>query len=38
MTITPIKTNDKLTLSLGIRLDTTAPELEKAISEHGKDV
>ena len=39
MTITSNKTNDKLTLSLGGRLDTTtAPELEKAITQQCRDV
>ena len=39
MTITPNKTSDKLTLSLGGRLDTTtSPELEKAITEQCGDV
>ena len=39
MTITPNKTSDKLTLSLSGRLDTTtAPELEKAITEQCVDV
>lgn len=39
MTITPTKTSDKLTLSIGGRLDTTtAPELEKAITNQCEDV
>ena len=39
MTITSNKTNDKLTLSLSGRLDTTtAPELEKAITQQCMDV
>lgn len=38
MTITSNKTSDKLTLSLGGRLDTTtAPELEKAITQQCAD-
>ncbi|MGN1329685.1 MAG: STAS domain-containing protein [Eubacterium sp.] len=39
MTITPPKTNDKLTLALAGRLDTTtAPRLEKAVFEQHDDV
>ena len=39
MTITSTKNNEKLTLALGGRLDTTtAPELEKAITEQCEDV
>ena len=39
MTITPTKNNEKLTLALGGRLDTTtAPELEKVLAAQTYDV
>lgn len=39
MTITPTKNNEKLTLAIGGRLDTTtAPELEKVLAAQTYDV